>query len=737
MNRLAGICVTMAALGAAGIEDPVRFADPFVGTDNTKEVSNGNLYPAIARPWGMNAWTPQTGPAGQGWLYDWKERKIMGFHQTHQPSPWIGDYGQFSIMPITGKAVFVEKDRASWFSHKTEQALPHYYRVYLADYDTTVELTPTERAAMFRITYPATDAPRLVVDALDMGSSVEVDAANRRITGRSSKMNIRGNERHLALKPLDCWFVLEFDKPIASVSVWDGKKLVEGRSSAGGHAGAVVTFVPTARGERVHVRVASSFVGPEQAVRNLRELGDCGFDGLVARGRTAWNEALGRLDAADGTEEDLRKFYTCLYRTLLFPRQLHEYGEDGRPIHRSPYGKGVLPGRYYCDTGFWDTFRALFPLLAFVYPERNAEIMEGLRHCLEESGWLPEWSAPFHRNCMIGQNSAAVVADAHMAGCMDDDTARALYAGLVKATSATGTIISVGRVGYDEYNSLGYVARDGATGGNQSASRTLEYAYADWCIWKMGTALGRPKAETDVFLARSANWRNLFHPEHGLACGRAKDGTWDPAFSPIRWSYDFTEGTPLHYTWSVFHDIPGLVAAMGGEKAAEARLDSVFASPPDFDGSFFKGGCTHEIREMQIAGFGQYAHGNQPIQHMIYIYDYVGATAKARHWAHEAMNRLYKARPDGYCGDEDNGQTSAWFVWSALGMYPVCPASGEYALGLPLFGRVDVSLPHGRRLAIRRQAGAGTPRHSWNGKKGDRPFVRRKELLEGGTLTFE
>ena len=546
MKRLAGICMTLAVLGAAGIEDPVRFADPFVGTDNTKEVSNGNLYPAIARPWGMNAWTPQTGPAGQGWLYDWKERKIMGFHQTHQPSPWIGDYGQFSIMPVTSKAVFGEKERASWFSHKTEQALPHYYRVYLADYDTTVELTPTERAAMFRITYPATDAPRLVVDALDMGSSVEVDAAKRRITGRSSKMNIRGNERHLALKPLDCWFVLEFDKPIASVEVWNGKKLEKGTSFSGGHAGAVVTFAPTARGERVHVRAASSFVGPEQAVRNLRELGDCGFDDLVARGRAAWNESLGRLDAADGTEEDLRKFYTCLYRTLLFPRQLHEYGEDGRPIHRSPYGKGVLPGRYYCDTGFWDTFRALFPLLAFVYPERDAEIMEGLRHCLEESGWLPEWSAPFHRNCMIGQNSASVVADAYFAGCMDDGTARALYAGLVKATCATGSLISTGRVGYDEYNTLGYVARDGATGGRQSAARTLEYAYDDWCIWRMGTALGLQKTETDIFLARSANWRNLFHPGHRLACGRAKDGSWDPKFSPIRWGYDFTEGTPLH-----------------------------------------------------------------------------------------------------------------------------------------------------------------------------------------------
>ena len=663
----------------------------------------------------MNAWTPQTGPAGQGWLYDWKERKIMGFHQTHQPSPWIGDYGQFSIMPVTSKAVFGEKERASWFSHKTEQALPHYYRVYLADYDTTVELTPTERAAMFRITYPATDAPRLVVDALDMGSSVEVDAAKRRITGRSSKMNIRGNERHLALKPLDCWFVLEFDKPIASVEVWNGKKLEKGTSFSGGHAGAVVTFAPTARGERVHVRAASSFVGPEQAVRNLRELGDCGFDDLVARGRAAWNESLGRLDAADGTEEDLRKFYTCLYRTLLFPRQLHEYGEDGRPIHRSPYGKGVLPGRYYCDTGFWDTFRALFPLLAFVYPERDAEIMEGLRHCLEESGWLPEWSAPFHRNCMIGQNSASVVADAYFAGCMDDGTARALYAGLVKATCATGSLISTGRVGYDEYNTLGYVARDGATGGRQSAARTLEYAYDDWCIWRMGTALGLPKAETDIFLARSANWRNL--RELGdcgfddlVARGRA--------------------------AWNESLDIPGLVAAMGGARAVEARLDEVFAAPPHFDGSFF-GGCTHEIREMQIAGFGQYAHGNQPIQHMIYLYDYVGAPAKARRWAHEAMRRLYKARPDGYCGDEDNGQTSAWFVWSALGMYPVCPASGEYALGLPLFGRVDVSLPHGRRLAIRRHDGAGTPGHAWNGKKGERPFVRRKDLLEGGTLTFE
>lgn len=717
----------------------VQYADPFVGTDNTPEVSNGNLYPAIARPWGMNAWTPQTGPAGQGWLYDWKARKILGFHQTHQPSPWIGDYGQFTVMPTVGKAVFSESDRASWFSHKTEQARPHFYSVYLADHDVTVELTPTERAALFRVTYPATDEPRFVVDALDMGSSIRVDAAARRIEGRSSKMNIRWNERHLDLKPLDCWFVLEFDRPIVETLVYDGKRLASGDSVDAAHVGAVVKFAPTVRGERMTVRVASSFIGPEQARRNLKELGNADFDGLVAQGRAAWDDALGRIAVTGGSETDLRKFYTCLYRSLLFPRQFHEYGADGKPIHRSPYGKGVLPGHYYCDTGFWDTFRGLFPLLAFVYPDRNAEMMEGLRHCLEESGWLPEWAAPFHRKCMIGQNSASVIADAHLAGCMDDATARTLYEGLVKASSSTGAVISVGRIGFDEYNALGYIPRDGATGGNQSASRTLEYAYDDWCIYRLGTALGRPKAETDVFLARSRNWRNLLHPTHRLMCGRARDGSWDPAFSPIRWAFDFTEGTPLHYTWSVFHDIPALVEAMGGAKAVERRLDDVFALPPHFDGSFWKGGCTHEIREMQIAGFGQYAHGNQPIQHMIYLYDHVGAPEKARKWTRAVMDRLYVDRPDGYCGDEDNGQTSAWFVWSAIGMYPVCPASGEFALGAPLFDRVALQFPNGRTLDIRqshRTQDATLGGHVLNGTSRERPFVSRAELTAGGKLTF-
>jgi predicted alpha-1,2-mannosidase len=222
-----------------------------------------------------------------------------------------------------------------------------------------------------------------------------------------------------------------------------------------------------------------------------------------------------------------------------------------------------------------------------------------------------------------------------------------------------------------------------------------------------------------------------------MMCGRAKDGSWDPNFNPVRWAFDFTEGTPLHYTWSVFHDIPGLCDAMGGAKAMEARLDSVFAMPPTYDGSFWKGGTTHEIREMVVAGFGQYAHGNQPIQHMIYLYDYVDAPAKARYWTRQAMDRLYAARPDGYCGDEDNGQTSAWFVWSAMGMYPVCPASGEFALGMPLFDKVDVTFPGGRTLSISVAGNSsGTPGHTFNGNRETKPFVSRQHLSAGGKLVF-
>ncbi len=737
---LAVAATTLALVAVADEESPADLATPLMGTDNARELSAGNLYPAIGRPWGMNYWTPQTGRMGDGWTYNYPDRKIRGIRQTHQPSPWIGDWGQFAVLPVTGKPVFREDDRASWFSHKTEDARPYSYRVYLADHDTTVEVAPTERAAVVRATYPETDSAQFVVDAFDTGSWIRVEPARRRVVGWSTKTNVRGNEKDDPPRKLRTWFVVEFDHAFAGAQVWADKGFLPGvLEKECGHAGALVRFAPTKRGEQVTARIASSLVDLAQAERNLAELGSDDYDAVAAKGRAAWNEALGRIRVEGGSEEHRRTFYTCLYRAQLFPMRLHEFGADGQPVHRSPSTGEVRPGVYFAGTGFWDTFRGLFPLLNFLRPDMNARMTKGLEACWDEMGWLPEWSSPGLRHCMIGNNSASVVADAWLSGAAKDCDIAKLHAALLHGANAVKKENAhVGRLGFELYNELGYVPRD--VGIRESAARTLEYAYDDWCIARLAQALGRPPEEVALYEKRSGNWRNVFSPAHRLACGRNRDGSFDPAFDKFRWGYDFTEGSPLHYTWSVFHDVAGLMEAMGGRAAFNAQLDAVFSLPPVFDGSAY-GGCTHEIREMQVMGFGQYAHGNQPIQHAIYLYDWSGEPWKTQYWVREACNRLYRPWPDGYCGDEDNGQTSAWLVWSALGFYPVCPGSGEYALGAPRFPKTTVTFADGAQLEIAAPGVSDANRYVkrllFNGAEHGKNFLRLADLRRGGRLAFE
>ncbi len=727
----AGVAGAMAAEPA---DDPVAFALPLMGTDSSHQLSAGNVYPAIARPWGMNFWTPQTGKIGDGWCYTYSANKIAGIKQTHQPSPWINDYGQFAVLPVTGKRVFSQEDRASWFSHKAEQALPHYYRVYLADYDTTVEVTPTERAALFRVTYPETDQAYVVIDAFDKGSYVKVIPGQRKVVGWTTRNSggVPANFKN--------YFVLVFDQPFVSASVWSDKELKEGvLELADNHVGALVRFKAAARGDRVHFRVASSFISPEQAELNLKELGDDAFDTLCEKGRQAWNGALGRIAVEGGTLDQTRVFYTCLYRSLLFPRALWETDASGRVVHYSPSTGEVKPGYYYTDTGFWDTFRSLFPLLNFLYPSVNAKMAAGLEACVRESGWLPEWASPGHRDCMVGNNSASVVADAWLSGVRGGYDIHALYEAVVHgAENAHPAIPSVGRAGAKEYLELGYVPRD--IGINESAARTLEYAYADWCVWKLAVALKRPQEEIDRFARRCQNYRKLFHPGQKLMSGRNRDGSFDKDFNPFKWGGDFTEGNSWHYSWSVFHDVQGLIELVGGRQAFAAKLDEVFMLPPVFDESYYRQ-VIHEIREMQIMNFGQYAHGNQPIQHMIYLYGYAGEPWKTQRWVREVMERLYTPAPDGYCGDEDNGQTSAWYVWSALGFYPVCPGSGEVVLGSPLFKKATVTFEDGQRLVIRAPANSRANRYihklTLNGKTRTQNFLAVDALKAGAELVFE
>ncbi|QUB71842.1 GH92 family glycosyl hydrolase [Prevotella multiformis] len=710
---------------------PVDYVNPLVGTESKPELSTGNTYPTVALPWGMNFWTAQTGKMGDGWVYTYGADKMRGLKQTHQPSPWINDYGQFSIMPVTGHKVFDEEGRASWFSHKAETATPYYYKVYLADHDATAEIAPTSRAAAVRITYPDRDTAYFVVDAFDKGSSVTILPDRRTVIGYTTK-NSGG-----VPDGFKNYFILRFDHAFTYTGTLEDGMLKDGSlSSTCDHAMAVVGF-HTRRGEQVNVQIASSFISDEQALRNLKEVEGRSFDEVKEAGRTEWNRVLGRIEVEDDNIDHLRTFYSCLYRSVLFPRSFYEIDAEGSVIHYSPYNGKVLPGYLFTDTGFWDTFRSLFPLLNLVYPSVNEKMQAGLVNAYKESGFLPEWASPGHRDCMVGNNSASVVADAYIKGLRGYDIETLWKAVVHGANSVHPVIRSTGRKGFEYYNRLGYVPYD--VGINESVARTLEYAYDDWCIYQLGLKLGKSAKELRPFKERAMNYRKVFDKETGLMRGRSKDGTFQSPFNPFKWGDAFTEGNSWHYTWSVFHDPEGLARLMGGNDRFNVMLDSVFNLPPVFDDSYY-GFTIHEIREMQIMNMGNYAHGNQPIQHMIYLYDYSGQPWKTQYWVREVMNRLYTAQPDGYCGDEDNGQTSAWYVFSALGFYPVCPGSTRYMIGTPCFRTAKVHLENGKTLTVHADTDHPANRYirriMMNGQPYPHYYLEHEQLKAGAMIDF-
>lgn len=719
-------------VSAAETFDPVEYVSPLVGTQSTFELSTGNTYPAIARPWGMNFWTPQTGKMGDGWQYVYTANKIRGFKQTHQPSPWINDYGQFVIMPVVGSPEFDQDKRASWFSHKGEIAKAYYYKVYLAEHDVVTELTPTDRAALFRFTFPENDHSYIVVDALDKGSYVKVIPEENKIIGYTTKNSggVPDNFKN--------YFIIQFDKPFTYKATFADGTLSEGNvEQQANHAGAVIGF-KTKKGEIVHAKVASSFINYEQAAINMKELGNDSFDTLVQKGKEAWNDVLSKIEVEGGNLDQYRTFYSCLYRSLLFPRKFYELDANGKVVHYSPYNGQVLPGYMYTDTGFWDTFRCLFPFLNLMFPSVNKEMQEGLINTYKESGFFPEWASPGHRGCMVGNNSASVLVDAYMKGVKVEDL-KTLYEGLIHGTeNVHPKASSTGRLGYEYYNELGYVPYDVKI--NENAARTLEYAYDDWCIYKLAKDLKRPKKEIDLFAKRAMNYKNLFDKETNLMRGKNKDGKFMAPFSPLKWGDAFTEGNSWHYSWSVFHDPQGLIDLMGGKEVFVQMLDSVFAVPPIFDDSYY-GGVIHEIREMTVMNMGNYAHGNQPIQHMIYMYNYAGEPWKAQYWLRQVMNRMYTPGPDGYCGDEDNGQTSAWYVFSALGFYPVCPGTTQYVMGAPLFKKATLHFENGKSLVINAPANSAENFYikslKFNGQNYTKNYLDHNDLMKGAVLDIE
>ena len=732
------------------------YVNPLMGSLSSFELSTGNTYPATALPWGMNFWTPQTGKMGDGWQYTYNAHKIRGIKQTHQPSPWINDYGEFAIMPMSGKPIADEEGRASWFSHKGEISKPYYYKVYLAEHDVIAEVVPTERAAMFQFTFPEADS-YVNVDAYDRNSHIQIIPAENKIVGYTTR-NSGGVPENFKN-----YFVVVFDKPFTYTATYsndaqpekkDGTVPVtikEGQlEQTNFHTGAIIGF-KTKKGELVHAKVASSFISPEQAEINLKELGTDSFETLKAKGKEIWDNMLGHIEVEGGDLDQVRTFYSCLYRSLLFPRKFYEKDATGKIVHYSPYNGQIEDGYMFTDAGFWDVFRCLFPLLNMMYPSLNKEIQEGLINTYKESGFFPEWASPGHRGCMVGNNSASILVDAYLKGIKVDDV-KTLYEGLIHGCNdVMESVSSTGRLGYQYYNTLGYVPYDVKI--SENAARTLEYCYDDWCILQLAKLLNNSpefakdkkfkkqlKADIATLEKRSFNYKNLFDPESKLMRGKKENGEFMAPFSPLKWGDAFTEGNSWHYTWSVFHDPQGLINLMGGKEDFVSMLDSVFSVPPIYDDSYY-GFPIHEITEMTVMNMGNYAHGNQPIQHMIYLYDWAGQPWKAQYWLRETMNRMYTPQADGYCGDEDNGQTSAWYVFTALGFYPVCPGTNEYALGAPLFKKATLHMENGKTVVINAPENSDKNRYvgkmTLNGTDYTKNYITYEDLLKGSTIHFQ
>ena len=722
----------LSATASAQLKDLVQYVDTRQGTDSNFGLSYGNTFPATGMPYGMHLWSPQTGKNGDGFKYLYASDKIRGFGQAHQCSPWMSDYAVYTFMPMVGELVVDQDKRAAKFSHDRETARPHYYSVEF-DNGIRTEMAPTTRAVHFRFTYPDTGDAYLVLDGYTDMSEIKIIPEKRQIVGWVNNQRFVNDA-----KSFRNYFVVQFDKPFQDYGIWENQKneTFAGQTEGGGKGyGAYVRF---AKGSRVQAKAASSYISPEQALVTLRaELGkDKKLETTRDRGARVWNELLNRIVVEGGTDEQIRTFYCCLFRANLFSRKFYERKENGEPYYYSPYNGRVYEGYMYTDNGFWDTFRSQFPLTNLLHPTMQGRYMNALLDAQEQGGWLPSWSAPGETGGMLGNHAISLLADAWAKGIRTFDPLRALKAYAHEAMNKGPYGGANGRGFWKEYYQLGYVPYPESLG---SSSQTMEYAYDDFCGYQLARMTGHEEYAR-VFARQMYNYRNVFDPAVGLMRGKGADGKWQEPFDPLEWGGPFCEGNAWHYSWSVFHDVQGLINLYGSDEKFTTKMDSVFILPGVIKPGTY-GGVIHEMREMELAGMGQYAHGNQPIQHMPYLYSYAGQPWKTQYWVRQIVQRLYNPTEKGFPGDEDQGGMSSWYVLSALGIYAVCPGTDEYVIGSPLFRKATITLENGNLFVI--EAEGNSPENYYiqsgtlNGRELDKNYIRYSDIVDGGTLRFE
>ena len=709
-------------------QDLVASVRPLQGTDSHFDFSYGNCLPLISRPFGMTNWSPQTDEGR--WLFGYRARKLQGIRATHQPSPWIADYGHFTIMPQIGALLLDAGQRSSLVRRGDMEIGPDYFKALFWRYRTTVELTPTERGASLRFTFPATERARIMFHAFDGAALVRIDPQRRMLSGYT-RANNGGVPDSFA-----CYFVAVFSQPIVDHGFFEGASVLEHAPQAeSDRQGAYVEF--DMRQRPIEVRVATSFISIEQALRTLeQEIGARSFEEIRAETRAQWNDLLNRAQIEGADERQRQTFYTCLYRTLLFPRKWYEYGAAGRPIHYSPYDGTIHPGVLYADNGFWDTFRTVYPLFALLFPDRLSEIVNGWVQAANEGGHFPKWASPGYRNCMIGTHLDVVIADAYVKGVRDFDLESA-YAAMHKDAFEKGDPNEgFGRTGLFDYIALGYVPADRVA---HAAARTQEFAYNDFCVAQIARALGIEDDAAEL-TRRALHYRNTYDRAVGFMRGRLRDGSWLIPFDEFAWDRRaYIEGSAWQYSWAAPHDPAGLIALMGGREAFVAKLDRMLATPPYFDAADYDLEI-HEMTEMASASFGQYAHSNQLVHHVLYLFTAAGQPWKTHYWVRKVLDELYSPDPNGLPGDEDNGEMSAWYILSALGIFPLCPGHPSYVFGSPLFAKATLHLVNGNTLEIeapgQSHAAVYVRETLLDGQPYTHTWIAHERLMDGGRLTF-
>ena len=696
-------------------ESLADLVNPLQGTDSSPAFSRGNTLPIVALPFGMAHWSMQSNHESP-WFFRPREQRLQGIRCTHQLSPWLSDYGHATFLPFRGDVNFEPGQRASSYRPQDMKVAPYHLSVRLLRYRCTMELVPTERCCRLRITFDDSGPAGLLVDLSTLDSAI-LPTGSTRSFAALTRVNAGGVPKG---------FAAHYRVETETIDLrWEEKQL-RGRRVAALH------FEATG-GKPIEFRIATSFISDAQAARNMQlEVNDSTFDQLLAASRAVWNKALGRVQIREASGDQKRIFYSALYRAVLFPRIWHEPDATGQMMHFSPYTGELRKGVMYADHGYWDNYRAWYPMMSLLFPDRLGEILQAWVNAYEEGGWLPQFPCPGYRACMTGSLIDSVFGDAVAKGITGFDVKTA-YAGLKKhATQPGNPSAGFGRRGLEEYMQRGWVPCDLVDGG---AVETLDSAYGDFCIAQVARAAGE-LTDAALFEKRSLGWRAQFDPTTKFIRGKVSSGQWVEPFSPYRWGNPYVEGSAWQYRFSAPHDTDFLIHAFGGPQPFVQALEEMLSQSPRFEvGSY--GQEIHEMSEMAAVNFGQYAHSNQPVHHVLYLFSVAGRRDRTQYWVHRVLNELYS--PDTFAGDEDTGSMSAWYVLGALGLFSHCPGKPDWTLGTPLFPEANISLSNGRTLRIEarpRRSGAFLGNVTVNGTKWDSNYLPHTTLLDGAHLIF-